>query len=99
MIITAVEIDTQIADTEQLRRILADGQLLHAGGIINTRWQEYSAQEIAEAAGIENVCWDVVADDTPGMLELTIWYPRQSRQEIAMRLSQQKSIEHYDITE
>ena len=71
--------------------------MLHAAGILNTRWEDFSAVEVAKSVGLIGVAWDAVADDTPGTLELTLWYPQRNADSLRMQLAEIDGVEDYDL--
>lgn len=82
MPIAVIQLDSACASNEEVEGLLYDGQLLHAGGVINRRWTDESAVELATGLNLYDVNWDVVYDDTPGTLELTILYFNLTSKEI-----------------
>lgn len=65
-------IDTQSTSGAGVRSIVRIARPISVRGVINTRWDEFSAVGVAAAAGLHNVVWDCVSDDTPGSLEVTL---------------------------
>lgn len=92
-----VSLDTTTAVQEEVQYLLRDGQLIHAAGILNTRWEEFSALDVARSLGLHNVAWDCTGDDTPGSLELTVLYFRPTQAEIEERLRQVQGVEEVEI--
>jgi hypothetical protein len=88
---------TQSLPSLDLARLLHGGQTLHAAGILNVRWEEFSALDAAREAGLTGVVWESVSDNTPGTLELTVWYPHAHVETIRQRLAQIEGIEDYEI--
>ena len=92
-----VTFDTQCVDVNEFKTLLQDGQVLHAVGILNIRWDDSSALELARDAELLGVTWDVVYDDTASSLELTIWYPFVGVNSIQQRVNLMDCIEAYDL--
>jgi hypothetical protein len=102
MILLTLEIDTQTAAWPACKRAIGEGQMIRAEGIINTRHEEFSALDLAREAGLHNVVWDALQDDTCGSLELTILYPYSTSEEITARVSDLDSLHYligYEVTE
>jgi len=92
-----VTLDTQCVAACDLKALLRNGQVLHASGTINLRWEEFSALNLVQGAGLTDVAWEAVSDDTPGSLELTILYPELGEDRIRRRLAETSGIEEYEI--
>lgn len=97
MTILSVTFDTQAQSVNGINSLIQGGQIIQATGILNRRWDEYSALEIAEESGLVDVTWDCVYDDTPSTLELTIWYPHLSINRLQERIELMPGIEDYDL--
>lgn len=92
-----VTFDTQCVDVNELKTLLQEGQVLHSAGILNRRWDDFSAFEIAQKVDIPGVIWDNVFDDTAGSLELTIWYPFVGSDSLQQWLDLMDGIEEYEL--
>jgi hypothetical protein len=92
-----VTFDTQCLCPSDLTRFLQGGQMLRAVGILNARWEDFSALNVARDAGLTEVAWDCVVDETPGTLELTVWYPHIQAEVIRQRVAQIEGVEQYEI--
>lgn len=86
MTLLEVGFDAQTLTEDTFRRVVAGGILLKACGLVNRRWDDYSAQECATALGVENVTWEIVHDDTPGVFSCLLFYPHLTQQEVLRRL-------------
>ena len=99
MLIASFTLDTQVINPDDLRQVLYEGQVLHAVGIINTHWEEYSALETAQQSGLQGVAWDYTEDDMPGTLDLTVWYPTLNKMQANELLAHLRGIESIEIFE
>lgn len=97
MVIMNITLDTQIVDLHDIHALMKNGQLLHIVGIVNTQWEDYSALSVAEQAGLDNVEWDYVADDTAGTLELTVLYPQCSIEQLETLLHTLRGVDSVDL--
>lgn len=94
MTILEIAFDAQTLNDDAFHEILSDGILLRTCGLINLRWDDFSAQKIASDLGLKGIVWEITRDDTPGTLSCLIFYPDKTRQEIKSRLKNDGIIEH-----
>lgn len=97
MPLAVIQLDSACACNDEVEALLHDGHLLHVGGVINRRWADESAVELAAALNLSDVDWDIVSDDTPGSLELTLLYFNLTSKEIQCRLEGVNGIESYEL--
>lgn len=97
MIFLNITLNTQMVSSGDVKILIQGGQTLHSVGTLNARWEEFSALEAAQNAGISDVIWDTVYDDTAGSLELTIWYPQLDQDSIKQRFTEIDGIEAYEV--
>ena len=97
MIFLNVILDTQRVSAADVNTLLQGGQTLHAVGFLNTRWEEFSALEVAQNAGLTQVEWNTVADDTPGTLQLTVCYLECDSDSIRQRLAEMDGVDQNEI--
>ena len=80
------EITRPISDT-----LLEGGIILSAEGILNRKWDDFAAAEVAEEMGLRereiNVNWDYTHDDTPSSLTCRVLFPELSPGEIEKRFA------------
>ena len=74
MITLAVSFDTQSFNRADYDQIASGGVLLGAAGLLNLRWEEFSALKAARELGLHEVKWEAVWDNTPGTLTCTFRY-------------------------
>jgi hypothetical protein len=98
MIAAMVTLDSQSASESDFEQIVHDGEVVRARGVLNKRWEDFSAAELARETGLKDVEWDIVQDDTPGSLSLTIEYPSLSGEDIEARLKRIKAVEDYSLS-
>lgn len=72
MILLEVTFDTMALGREDYDRIASQGTVLNVAGLLNLRWEEFSALDAAHALGLQNVEWEAVRDSTPGSLTCLI---------------------------
>jgi len=75
MAIVEMEWDTACVNRAHFDFCIADGKILAATAILNRRWEDFSAADFVAGIGLRKVQWNVVEDDTPGTLRLTVGYP------------------------
>ena len=70
MIMTTLTVtfDTQSFDPNTYAGIASGGVLLRAAGLLNLKWEEFSALEAAQELGLHSVDWEAVRDNSPGSL-------------------------------
>jgi|GEM_PF-2633968 len=74
MTLLTVTFDTPTFEQENFNEIMQGGTFLSVTGLLNLKWEEVSALEVARELGLHNVTWDAVWDDTPGTLTCVIRY-------------------------
>ena len=97
MTILNVTFDTQCVSASDITALVQGGQTLHTAGIINVRWEDFSASDVARDAGLTEVVWDCVADDTAGTLALTVWYSQLAPDLIRQRVAEVHGVEEWDV--
>ncbi len=97
MVLLTVSVDPTIVTASEVQQLLEGAQILHAAGIINTRWVEFSAWELAQEMGLVSVEWDPVADDTPGILEFIALYTNTDSPAVRERILCLRGIEDYEL--
>jgi hypothetical protein len=98
MTILNVTFDTQCLSPSDLTCLLQGGQILRAEGTLNLRWEEFSALYVARDVGLTEVVWDSVSDDTPGTLELTVWYPHVQADTIRQQVARIEGVEEFEVS-
>ncbi len=63
MVLVTITFDTQGTSPDDIRDLIKGGQVMHTAGILNTRWEDYSALHVAEQADLHTVEWDYTGDD------------------------------------
>lgn len=102
MVMLTLWINTQMAYWPDLEQVLRGGQVIRAAGVLNIRWEDFSALDFAREAGLQEVIWDALQDDTCGSLELTVLYFQATQAEIAARVTDpyvRIALDDYDLTE
>ncbi len=74
MIILTVTFDTLALSREDYDKIALCGTLLNVSGLLNLRWEEFSALDAARELGLQNVEWEAARDDTPSSLTCRLAY-------------------------
>lgn len=69
-----VTVDTAAFGKAEFDEILQGGVLLHTAGLLNLKWEEFSALDTARELGLSPVEWEAVQDDTPSSLTFVILY-------------------------
>lgn len=99
MTLLNVTFDTQTLAAAGLKRFLQKGQILRAVGILNVRWEDFSALDVAREAGLSGVVWESISDDTSGTLELIVWYPHSQGETIRQQVARLKGVEDFEVWE
>jgi hypothetical protein len=97
MVALNITVDTQNFTKDDFAVLIQGGLLLHVSGVVNYRWEEWSAIKASKQFGLRNVMWDQVRDDTPGSLTCLIAYFFNKATEIHIRLAMMNGVDHYDI--
>ncbi len=92
-----ISFDAQTLNDNVFHDILRDGILLRACGLINLRWDDFSAQRLFSSLGLSDVIWETTRDDTPGTLTCLVFYAGKTQEEIGARL-QNNAINDYDLS-
>jgi hypothetical protein len=95
MVILSISLDTQTVSVSNIAALLAEGQIIHVEGIINIRWDEFSAKEVSRELALYDVEWERVDDDTPGRLEMIILYTGYIEGDLEKRLQRIHGVEEY----
>jgi len=74
MTVLTVTFDTSALRHDEFHTITQSGTLVSVAGLLNLKWEEFSALEVARELGLHNVVWEAVRDDTPEMLTCVIRY-------------------------
>jgi hypothetical protein len=97
MMTLAVSFDTQSFCREDYDKIASGGLLMNTAGLLNLRWEEFSAVNRAQELRLHGVVWDTVWDNTPGSLTCTFRYDALTPElEISLLAP---SVLEYDILE
>ncbi len=67
--------------------VLRGGEVVQAIGLLNLKWEDFSAWEFARGAELGAVDWQTVRDDTPGILLLQIEFPHAKAAEVSARFA------------
>lgn len=94
----AVTFDTQALSRESFSSIVQNGVLLSVSGLLNLRWEEFSALDAARDLDLHGVVWEAARDDTPGSLTCLIRYDTLALPELQKRLLGPSVLE-YEIAE
>ena len=92
-----ITLNTTQVDTNDFETFVRDGEVISASGVINLRWEDFTAIDIAERLGFQEVNWDALGDDTPGSLSVTVCYPYLSSLAIEARCQSKSYIEDYSV--
>ncbi len=100
MFTLTITFDTQSFSREGYEQIVKNGQLLGASGVLNLRWEEFSALDAARQVNLHPVIWETTRDDTPGSLTCIIHYENVALPEVEKHLQNWPVIEYqiYDET-
>ena len=90
----AVTFDTQALSREDFDKVAQGGVMLGASGLLNLRWEEFSALEAARVLDLHGVVWEAVRDDTPGSLTCVIRYDTLALPELEKRLLDPSVLEY-----
>jgi len=90
----AVTFDTQALSQESFSRIVQGGMILDASGLLNLRWEEFSALDAARGLDLHGVIWEATRDDTPGSLTCLIRYDTLALTELQKRLLDPTVVEY-----
>ena len=102
MVMLTLWIDTQMAYWPDYEQVISGGQVVRTRGVINARYEDFSALDFARDAGLQGVEWDALQDDTAGSIELSVLFYQSTLEEITARVNDpdvQKALESYDLTE
>ncbi len=94
----AVTFDTQAVSKDDFDKVAQGGTVLGAAGLLNLRWEEFSALDAARELDLHGVVWEAARDDTPGSLTCVIRYDTFTLPELQERLLDPTVIE-YEIRE
>ena len=97
MITLNIILDTQVFAKDDFDFLLVNGILLSVTGVVNRRWEDFSAIQAAKQFGLQNVGWEQTWDDTPGSLTFLIGYPSRTKAEIQSCLHKLDGVDQYDI--
>ena len=81
-----VTVDTAGFGRTEFDALMQGGVILHTEGLLNLKWEEFSALDTARELGLSPVKWDAVQDDTPGSLTCVILYRALSPDDLQPRL-------------
>lgn len=97
MVTLEITMDSQAFSGDDFAMLSQGGTLLSATGILNRRWEDYSAQAAAECFGLSSVQWEQTWDDTPGSLTCLLGYAHCTKTDIETRLRTLSGIDNYEI--
>ncbi len=97
MLLVTITLDTSSAGKEEVEDITLGGKVICAAGLINLKWEDFSAIDVARSIGLQETLWQSSYDDTPGFLTLTIHYFCLTPDEIHAKLENRPEIEDYEI--
>lgn len=83
----AITFDSQALSRDDFDKIAQGGAVLSVTGLLNLRWEEFSALDAARELDLHNVVWETARDDTPGSLTCLIRYDTNTWAELQERLS------------
>ena len=94
---TTVSLEFYAADFgwHEFASVLRGGEVVQAFGLLNLKWEDFSAWEFAREAELGPVEWQTVQDDTPGTLLLRIEFPQAGAAELSARFA---PFLHADLT-
>lgn len=98
MITVTVTFDTHAVSRDDYVKILRSGTVLSASGLLNLRWEDFSALDTAREFNLRDVAWEATRDDTPGILTCIIRYENAILSELAERFHEPPVLE-YEIYE
>ena len=85
MITVTVTFDSQALSRNDFDKIVLSGMILSASGLLNLRWEEFSALDAARELNLHDVAWEATRDDTPGSLTCIIRYDTVTLPELEER--------------
>lgn len=97
MITATLTLDSQSIGKEAFEKLVRDGKILSAKGIINTRWDEVSALDLVRDLNLEEVEWDYVEDDSPGSLTVVVEFQSLLKEQFEKRIQQTSGVEQYEL--
>ena len=97
MVTLMITLDTQTFAKEDFDVLLQDGILLKVIGLVNHRWEEFSAVQTANRFGLRPVFWEETWDDTPGNLTCHFGYWDQTKAQIQCRIFGMDGIDHQEL--
>lgn len=98
MVIAEFSFYTADVSKDMFDALVLDGRVLRTHGVINARWDDFSASESVDRFGLAKVEWDVVNDDTPGSLTLEVEYRGHDRWEIGSRMADCPALDSFDLS-
>jgi len=99
MPIATITLDTSVAGNEDIEALLLDGEVISVTGLINLKWEDFSAIDTARNSGLQGILWQSSYDDTPGSLSLTVRYSSLSTNDVTARFENRSEIEEYEMQE
>lgn len=97
MVTLEITVDSQIFTKDDFIMLSQGSTVLCVKGILNHRWEEYSARKAAECFGFSFVRWEQTWDDTPGSLTCLLGYAHCTRTDIETRLRALNGVDEYEI--
>ncbi len=91
-----ITLDTQTFTKTDFDVLFQGGTLLTVTGVVNRRWDEFSAVEAAQGFGLQSVHWEQTWDDSPGSLTLLVNYVC-AKGEILARLRRVDGVDDYRL--
>ncbi len=97
MVTLEITVDSQTFTEDDFAVLQKGGRVLCVTGILNRRWEDYSAQAAAKCFGLSSVQWEQTLDDTPGSLTCLLGYAHCTKADIETRLRALNGIDDYTI--
>lgn len=97
MVTLEITVDSQTFTKDEFVILSQNGTVLSVTGILNRRWEDYSAQKAAECFGFSSVQWEQTWDDSPGSLTCLLGYAHCTKMDIEARLRALNGIDDYTI--
>ncbi len=97
MVTLKITVDSQTFAEDDFAVLRQGSRVLCVTGILNRRWEDYSAQKAADCFGLSSIQWEQTWDDTPGSLTCLLGYAHCTRTDIETRLRALNGIDDYTI--
>ena len=96
MITVAITFDAHALGRAKYEEVVQHGTVTRASGLLNLRWEDFSALDAAREIGLHGVAWEAVQDDTPGILTCIVRCADAALSELEKRL-QEPPVFEYEI--